>query len=163
MRPAQEKIVERDELPGIAKNLRQQAKKIVFANGCFDILHVGHVRYLDGARGEGDALVVGVNADLSVCTLKGSGRPVLDENARALLVAALRAVDYVVIFAEPNVESLLEELRPDVHAKGTDYTAESVPERAVAERLGIRVAIVGDPKNHSTSELLQTVRQAPNG
>jgi rfaE bifunctional protein nucleotidyltransferase chain/domain len=104
-----------------------------------------------------------VNADSSVCSLKGPGRPVLDENSRALLVAALRAVDYVVIFAEANVESLLEKLRPDVHAKGTDYTAETVPERAVAERLGIRIAIVGDPKNHSTRELLQTVRQAPHG
>jgi D-glycero-beta-D-manno-heptose 1-phosphate adenylyltransferase len=163
MRVAHEKIVEREELPEIAKDLRQQAKKIAFANGCFDILHVGHVRYLEGARAEGDALVVGVNADSSVCSLKGPGRPVLDENARALLVAALRAVDYVIIFPEPNVESLLQELRPDVHAKGTDYTAETVPERAVAARLGIRVAIVGDPKNHSTRELLQTVRQAPNG
>ena len=163
MRVAHEKIVEREELPEIAKDLRVGSKRIVFANGCFDILHVGHVRYLEGARAEGDVLVVGVNADSSVCSLKGPGRPVLDENARALLVAALRAVDYVVIFAEANVESLLEKLRPDVHAKGTDYTAETVPERAVAERLGIRIAIVGDPKNHSTRELLQTVRQAPHG
>jgi D-glycero-beta-D-manno-heptose 1-phosphate adenylyltransferase len=162
MLPAHEKIVEREELPEIARDLRQRSKTIVFANGCFDILHVGHVRYLEGARAEGDALVVGVNADSSVSSLKGQGRPVLDENARALLVAALRAVDYVVIFGEPNVESLLKELHPDVHAKGTDYTAETVPERAVAARLGIRVAIVGDPKNHSTRELLQTVRQAPN-
>ena len=150
-------------MPEIAKELREQARKIVFANGCFDILHVGHIRYLEGARAEGDALIVGVNADSSVCRLKGPGRPILDERARALLVAALRAVDYVVVFAEANVESLLEELRPDVHAKGTDYTPESVPERAVADRLGIRVAIVGDPKNHSTRDLLQSVRQAPNG
>jgi rfaE bifunctional protein nucleotidyltransferase chain/domain len=135
----------------------------VFANGCFDILHVGHVRYLEGARAQGDALVVGVNADSSVGSLKGPGRPVLDENARALLVAALRVVDYVLIFPEPNVESLLAELRPDVHAKGTDYTQQTVPERAVAERLGIRVAIVGDPKKHSTRELLATVRQAVDG
>src|SRR5215831_13923808 len=116
-----------------------------------------------GARSEGDALIVGVNADSSVCRLKGPGRPILDEGARALLVAALRAVDYVVIFPEPNVEALLEELRPDVHAKGTDYSAESVPERATADRLGIRVAIVGAPKNHSTRELLRSVRQAPHG
>ncbi|HET8965857.1 MAG TPA: adenylyltransferase/cytidyltransferase family protein [Candidatus Acidoferrum sp.] len=163
MRPAHEKIIEREELPEIAKDLREREKKIVFANGCFDILHVGHVRYLEGARAEGDALIVGVNADSSVGRLKGPGRPVLDENARAVLVAALRVVDYVVIFPDTNVESLLAELRPDVHAKGTDYTEQTVPERAVAERLGIRVAIVGDPKNHSTRELLETVRRALDG
>lgn len=163
MRPAHEKVVERRRLREVARELRAQSKKIVFANGCFDILHVGHIRYLEGARDEGDALIVGVNADSSVCGLKGPGRPILDQRARALLVAALRVVDYVVIFAEPNVESLLDEIRPDVHAKGTDYTAESVPERAAADRLGIRVAIVGDPKNHSTRELLQTVRRTPNG
>jgi len=160
---AHRKIVERSRLPELRKSLRAQGKKIVFANGCFDILHVGHVRYLEGARAEGDALIVGVNADSSVCRLKGPGRPILDEGARALLVAALRAVDHVVVFSEPNVESLLEELRPDVHAKGTDYSAESVPERATADRLGIRVAIVGDPKDHSTRELLRSVRQAPHG
>lgn len=163
MRPAQEKIVARKDLRRIAGELRAGSKKIVFANGCFDILHVGHIRYLEGARAEGDVLIVGVNGDASVCGLKGPGRPILDERARALLVAALRAVDYVVIFDEPNVEALLTELRPDVHAKGTDYTAETVPERAVAEQLGIRVAIVGDPKEHSTRELLQTVRKAPHG
>jgi len=102
-----------------------------------------------------------VNADSSVCNLKGPGRPILDENARARLVAALRCVDYVVLFAEPNVEALLEELRPEVHAKGTDYTVETVPERAVAARLGIRVAIVGDSKDHSTRELFESVRKAP--
>jgi len=163
MQPAHQKIVERSQLPELATNLRAQTRKVVFANGCFDILHVGHVRYLEGARSEGDALIVAVNADSSVCRLKGPGRPILDEGARALLVAALRVVDYVVIFPEPNVEALLEELRPDVHAKGTDYSAESVPERATADRLGIRVAIVGDPKNHSTRELLRSVRQAPHG
>jgi rfaE bifunctional protein nucleotidyltransferase chain/domain len=163
MRRAQEKIVARDALPKIANELRVGSKKIVFANGCFDILHVGHIRYLDGARAQGDTLVVGVNADSSVRGLKGAGRPILDQQARALLVAGLRSVDYVVIFAETNVEGLLEELRPDVHAKGTDYTAATVPERATADRLGIRVAIVGDPKDHSTRELLQAVRKAPHG
>ena len=121
---------------------------------------MGHARYLEGARREGDILVVGVNDDSSVRRLKGPGRPVLDENARALLVAALRSVDYVVLFSEPTVEPLLEELRPDVHAKGTDYTAETVPERATAVRLGIRVAIVGDPKDHSTRTLFDTIRKA---
>jgi rfaE bifunctional protein nucleotidyltransferase chain/domain len=106
---------------------------------------------------------VGVNGDSSVCTLKGPGRPILDEQARAQLVASLRAVDYVVVFKEQSVESLLESFRPDVHAKGTDYTAETVPERAIAARLGIRVAIVGDPKEHSTRELLESIRKAPHG
>jgi len=163
MRSAADKIVDREALAEITKNLRAKGRQIVFANGCFDILHVGHIRYLEGARAEGDVLVVAVNGDASVCVLKGPGRPILDEHARALLVAALRAVDYVVIFKEPNVESLLGELRPHVHAKGTDYSAETVPERGAAQRLGIRVAIVGDPKDHSTRELLQTVRKAPHG
>jgi D-glycero-beta-D-manno-heptose 1-phosphate adenylyltransferase len=161
MREAASKIVERDVLRERVAEHRHQGQHIVFANGCFDILHVGHIRYLEGARREGDVLVVGVNADSSVCNLKGLGRPVLDENARAQLVAALRCVDYVVLFVEPNVETLLEELRPDVHAKGTDYTLETVPERGVASRLGIRVAIVGDLKDHSTRELLDSIRKAP--
>jgi rfaE bifunctional protein nucleotidyltransferase chain/domain len=161
MRATEAKLISRVEASQIAGDLRAQGKQIVFANGCFDILHVGHARYLAGARAEGDALIVGVNADSCVQGLKGPGRPVLNERARALLVAALRTVDYVVIFSEPNVEALLAELRPDVHAKGTDYTAETVPEKSTADRLGIRVAIVGDPKKHSTRELLQTVRRAP--
>ncbi|HSC46108.1 MAG TPA: adenylyltransferase/cytidyltransferase family protein [Candidatus Acidoferrum sp.] len=163
MRSASGKILDRQSLAEVTSKLRADGRKIVFANGCFDILHVGHIRYLAGARAQGDLLIVGVNGDAGVCALKGPGRPVLDERARALLVAALRVVDYVVIFDEPNVESLLSELRPHVHAKGTDYTPENVPERAVAEKLGIRVAIVGDPKDHSTRELLQSVRKAPHG
>ena len=127
MRNAASKIVTREWLRAKLAEHRKRGQRIVFANGCFDTLHVGHVRYLEGARREGDILVVGVNADSSVCALKGPGRPILDETARALLVAALRAVDYVVLFSEPSVESLLEDLRPDVHAKGTDYTAETVP------------------------------------
>src|SRR5580700_9570800 len=141
MRQAESKIVTRELLRGKLAEHRRLGERIVFANGCFDTLHVGHVRYLEGARSEGDLLVVGVNADSSVCALKGPGRPILDENARTQLVAALKSVDYVVLFAEPNVEVLLETLRPDVHAKGTDYTADTVPEGAVAARLGIRVAI----------------------
>jgi rfaE bifunctional protein nucleotidyltransferase chain/domain len=162
MRSAASKIVARDVMRLKLAEHKRFGRHIVFANGCFDTLHVGHVRYLEGARREGDLLVVGVNADASVCQLKGPGRPILDENARTQLVAALRCVDYVVLFAEPNVESLLEELRPDVHAKGTDYTADTVPERAIAARLGIRVAIVGDPKDHSTRKLLDSIRKAPN-
>lgn len=161
MREAASKIVSRDLLRQKVAEYKRRGQRIVFANGCFDTLHVGHIRYLEGARREGDVLVVGVNADSSVCGLKGPGRPILVENARAQLVAALRSVDYVLLFAEPNVETLLEDLRPYVHAKGTDYTAESVPERAVAARLGIRVAIVGDPKDHSTRQLLESIRKAP--
>src|SRR6202140_4474494 len=161
MREASSKIVARDFLREKLAEHKRRGQRIVFANGCFDTLHVGHIRYLEGARREGDVLVVGVNADSSVRNLKGPGRPILDENARAQLVAALRAVDYVVIFGEPNVESLLEELKPSVHAKGTDYTAENVPERATADRLGIRVAIVGDPKDHYTRALLESIRKAP--
>jgi rfaE bifunctional protein nucleotidyltransferase chain/domain len=161
MREAASKIVARELLRQKLVEHKRCGQRIVFANGCFDTLHVGHIRFLEGARREGDVLVVGVNADSSVCGLKGPGRPILDENARAQLVAALRSVDYVLLFVEPNVETLLEDLRPDVHAKGTDYTTESVPERAVAARLGIRVAIVGDPKDHSTRELLESIRKAP--
>jgi len=163
MRRAESKIVSRNQLRAILADSKLRGQRIVLANGCFDTLHVGHIRYLEGARREGDILVVGVNADSSVCALKGPGRPILDEQARAQLVAALRAVDYVVLLDEPNVEALLETLRPDVHAKGTDYTAETVPESATAARLGIRVAIVGDPKDHSTRELLASIRKAPHG
>ena len=160
MREARSKIVPREALQGRLTEHKRRGEKIVFANGCFDMLHVGHARYLESARREGDLLIVDVNDDASVRKLKGPGRPVLDENARALLVAALRSVDYVVLFSEPTVEALLEELRPDVHAKGTDYSLETVPERATAARLAIRVAIVGDPKDHSTATLFDSVRKA---
>jgi D-glycero-beta-D-manno-heptose 1-phosphate adenylyltransferase len=161
MRTAESKIVPRDDLRERLERHRRRGQRIVLANGCFDALHVGHIRYLEGARAEGDLLVVAVNADSGVRDLKGAGRPILPESARAGLVAALRCVDYVVLFPEANVEALLEQLRPDVHAKGTDYAADTVPERATAARLGIRVAIVGDPKKHSTRELLESVRRAP--
>jgi len=151
---AREKILSREAARRRLEEDRQQGKRVVLANGCFDLLHVGHVRYLEGARREGDILVVGVNSDASARRLKGPGRPILSESARAELVAALATVDAVVIFDEPDVAALLRELRPDVHAKGTDYTAETVPEREIAAQLGIRVAIVGDPKRHSTRELL---------
>ncbi|MBV9885606.1 MAG: adenylyltransferase/cytidyltransferase family protein [Acidobacteria bacterium] len=161
MRATASKILSRDELKSAIAERKRSGKRVVFANGCFDTLHVGHVRYLEGARSEGDVLVVAVNDDASVRELKGPGRPILSENARAELVAALRAVDYVVLFHEPNVEPLLDLLRPDVHAKGTDYSKDTVPERELAARLGIRVAIVGDPKDHSTRGFIETVRKAP--
>ena len=163
MRSAQAKIHSREVVRAAVAKLHREGKRVVLANGCFDTLHVGHTRYLSGAKREGDVLVVAVNADSSVHGLKGPGRPILEEQARAQLVASLRDVDLVVLFAEPNVESLLEELRPDVHAKGTDYTTETVPERAASQRLGIRVTIVGDPKDHSTRAFLDAVRKGPHG
>lgn len=158
-----EKILSREGLHGVLEEHRHDGRKIVFANGVFDLLHVGHVRYLQAARAEGDLLVVGINSDASTRALKGKGRPILTERARATLVAALAAVDYVVIFGEPDVKALLREFQPDVHAKGTDYTAETVPERELAELLGIRVAIVGDPKDHSTRDLLARLRRPSDG
>src|SRR5580658_5556156 len=150
----QEKILSREELKRRLDAHRKSGKRIVLTNGCFDILHVGHTRYLSAAKAEGDILVVAINSDSGVRLLKGAGRPVLPERERAELVSALADLDFVLIFDEPNVEPLLLALHPDVHAKGTDYTPENVPEREVAKKLGIRVAIVGDPKHHSTKDLL---------
>jgi D-glycero-beta-D-manno-heptose 1-phosphate adenylyltransferase len=146
-------------LHGILDEHRHSGRKIVFANGVFDLLHVGHTRYLEAAKAEGDLLVVGINSDASTRKLKGEGRPILTERARGALVAALRSVDYVVIFDELDVNPLLRELQPDVHAKGTDYTPNTVPEREMAALLGIRIAIVGDQKDHSTRGLLARLRQ----
>jgi len=137
---------------------RRDGLTVAFANGGFDLLHVGHVRYLEAARREADRLIVAVNDDRSIQGLKGSNRPVLPEADRAELVAALRAVDYVVIFPEPTVTPLLELLRPEVHCKGTDYTVETVPERDTVRAYGGRIAIVGDPKDHSTTDLLTRLR-----
>ena len=159
MREAASKIIARAALGESLQKHQRRGQRIVFANGCFDTLHVGHIRYLEGARREGDVLVVGVNADSGVCALKGPGRPILDENARAQLVAALRCVDYVVLFGEANVEALLEDLRPDVHAKGTDYTAATVPERNEVLAYGGRVEIVGDPKSHSSTDIIESCRE----
>lgn len=133
---------------------RAAGRTIAFANGGFDLLHVGHVRYLEAAKREADVLVVAINSDTSVRASKGEGRPVLDESARAELVAALRCVDYVTIFSDATVDRLLTLLRPDVHCKGTDYTIETVPERENVRAYGGRIAIVGDPKDHSTTALL---------
>ena len=147
-------VLTRDELVKQVAAARAAGARIVFANGCFDVLHVGHVRYLAGARALGDVLVVGVNSDEQVALQKGAGRPVLSENERAELVAALESVTFVTIFEEPTVEQLLLLLKPDVHAKGTDYTVDTVPERDVVRSYGGQVAIVGDPKDHSTSEII---------
>ena len=157
------KILSRDGLHDLLEEHRRAGRKIVFANGIFDLLHVGHVRYLKAACDEGDILIVGINSDASTRKLKGEGRPILTERARATLVAALSVVDHVIIFDELDVNSLLREFHPDVHAKGTDYTAETVPERELAALLGIRVAIVGDPKQHSTRDLLARLRQRSDG
>ena len=137
---------------------RASGLSIAFANGAFDLLHVGHIRYLDGAKREADRLIVAVNSDKSVRELKGPSRPILREADRAELVAALRAVDYVVIFDEPTVTPLLELLKPDVHCKGTDYTVDTVPERDTVRAYGGRIAIVGDPKEHSTTDLLSRLK-----
>ena len=150
-------VVSREELIGIVERERREGRTIAFANGCFDLLHVGHVRYLQGAAQEADRLIVAVNDD-AVARGKGPGRPILPAADRAELVAALRGVDYVVIFPEPTVTPLLQLLRPDVHCKGTDYTADTVPERDTVRAYGGRVAIVGDPKDHSTRDLLARLR-----
>jgi rfaE bifunctional protein nucleotidyltransferase chain/domain len=133
-------------------------RTIVFGNGCFDLIHVGHIRYLEGAKALGDVLAVAVNSDASVRALKGAGRPLQPEDERAEIVASFACVDYVVLFDAPNVEALLMSLRPDIHAKGTDYTAESVPEREIVRSYGGRVAIVGDPKDHSSRDLIGIIR-----
>ncbi|MGH9255888.1 MAG: adenylyltransferase/cytidyltransferase family protein [Vicinamibacterales bacterium] len=138
---------------------RAAGRTIAFANGCFDLLHVGHIRYVDAAAKEADRLVVAVNDDASVQRLKGAGRPILPAADRAELVAALRPVDYVIIFPEPTVGPLLDAIRPDVHCKGTDYTLDTVPERDIVKAYGGRIAIVGDPKDHSTRDLLARVRE----
>lgn len=147
-------ILDRDTLVHEVARLKGEGKTVVFANGCFDVLHVGHLRYLEGARAEGDVLLVALNADDSVRQLKGEGRPVQPELERAELLAGFRCVDYVTVFPELDVKPLLAALQPDVHAKGTDYTPETVPEAEIVRAFGGRVAIVGDPKDHSTTELL---------
>jgi D-glycero-beta-D-manno-heptose 1-phosphate adenylyltransferase len=152
-------IVNERELIAAVERDRAAEKTIAFANGCFDLLHVGHVRYLQGSAAEADRLVVAINDDRSVEALKGPGRPILTAADRAELVASLRGVDYVVIFGDANVERLLLLIKPDVHCKGTDYTVDTVPERAVVRSYGGRTAIVGDPKHHATRELLARIAE----
>ena len=151
-------VITEGELVERVEGDRAAGRTIALANGCFDLLHVGHVRYLRAAADEADRLIVAVNDDRSVATLKGPGQPVLPAADRAEIVAALRGVDYVVIFGDPTVERLLLLLRPDVHCKGTDYTVDTVPERDVVRRYGGRTAIVGDKKTHATRDLLTRIR-----
>ncbi len=153
-----ERIVDRGTLIDRVRDARDRGLTVVLANGCFDVLHAGHVRYLEAAKSIGDILVVGINSDAQVATLKGAGRPLLPESERAEIVAALAAVDLVTIFNEPTVEELLLAIKPDIHAKGTDYTEDTVPERDVVRSFGGRTAIVGDPKDHSTSDMIRRVK-----
>ena len=147
-------ILDRNRLIARLAIERRRNKKIVLANGCFDFFHVGHIRYLAGAKDLADCLVVGINSDEQVRKLKGDNRPFMPEKERAEIVAALRFVDFVTIFGEPTVEELIRVVRPDFHAKGTDYTIDSVPEREIVRALGGKTAIVGDPKNHSSTEMI---------
>jgi rfaE bifunctional protein nucleotidyltransferase chain/domain len=152
----QSKILTRDELHERVQEWRRSGERVTLANGNFDLLHVGHVRYLRGAKALGGKLVVAINSDASVRALKGEGRPVMPEQERAEIVAALADVDAVVIFPEFDVRAIIREIRPDIQAKGTDYTADSVPERDTVAEYGGRVEIVGDPKDHSTSDIIRT-------
>jgi len=151
------KVLALDMLERALQTDRAQGRSIVFGNGCFDLIHVGHIRYLEGARALGDRLVVGLNSDASVRALKGAGRPLQPQDERSEIVASLGCVDYVVVFEEPTAERLLLALKPDVHAKGTDYTIADVPERATVQSYGGRIAIVGDPKDHSSRDLIAAV------
>lgn len=155
------KIISRHEVRALGEDLRREGRAIIFANGCFDLLHAGHIRYLRGAKELGGALVVGVNSDRAVRELKGKGRPVLPEQARAELVAALKFTDYVVIFDDITAEGVLKDLRPDIQCKGTDYAEATVPEKHVMENLGGTVRIVGDPKAHSTRDLIAAIKNHP--
>jgi rfaE bifunctional protein nucleotidyltransferase chain/domain len=153
-------VVTDSELQTLVAADRHAGRTIAFANGCFDVLHVGHVRYLQGAAEQGDRLIVAINDDASEAALKGPGRPIMDAAARAELVAAIRGVDYVVLFGERSVERLLNLIKPDVHCKGTDYTVDTVPERETVKAYGGRIAIVGDPKDHSTKDMLDQLRSS---
>ncbi|HEY7352203.1 MAG TPA: adenylyltransferase/cytidyltransferase family protein [Terriglobales bacterium] len=153
------KILNREELKRRVQSWRAEGETITLANGCFDLLHVGHIRYLHAAKQLGGKLIVGINSDESVRALKGVGRPLMPAEERAEILAALSDVDAVVVFSEPDVRTLVREIRPDVHAKGTDYTAQSVPERDTVIECGGRVEIVGDPKDHSVTEIVARLEQ----
>ncbi len=155
------KIVSREELRRRVEQWRENGDKVILTNGCFDLLHVGHIRYLHAAKELGGKVVVALNSDASVRELKGEGRPLMNEQERAEILAALSDVDAIVVFPEPDVRAIIREIHPDVQAKGTDYTADSVPERDEVTAYGGCIAIVGDPKNHSTTEFLGQMRGEP--
>jgi D-glycero-beta-D-manno-heptose 1-phosphate adenylyltransferase len=155
------RILDRDRLIERVVLARKEGARIVFANGCFDVLHVGHVRYLAAAKALGDLLIVGINSDEQTRRLKGEGRPLLPEDQRAEIISSLEVVDFVTVFDEPTVAELLLALKPDIHAKGTDYTEDSVPERHVVRSFGGQVAIVGDTKDHSSSEMIEKLAVNP--
>lgn len=150
-------VIDRERLVELVAKRRAEGQRIILANGCFDLFHVGHIRYLEGAKALGGFVVVGINSDAQVRHLKGSSRPFMPQEERAEILSAVRSVDAVTIFDEPTVEALIEAIRPDIHAKGTDYTVETVPEREIVKRYGGRVAIVGDPKDHSSSDMLTSI------
>ncbi len=152
-----QKIKKREQLKKIIERLKKSGKKIVFANGCFDLIHVGHIRFLKSAKKKGDILVVGINSDSSTRKLKGKGRPIINEKQRAEILASFEFVDYVTIFNEITVEKTLKILKPHYHAKGTDYTKDTVPEREVSLKYGIKIAIVGDKKRHSTKDIIKEI------
>ena len=156
-----DKVLDRDGLLAAVGPGRRGRRTVALANGLFDLLHVGHLRYLEGAAQEADLLVVAVNSDSSARELRGPSRPIVPDRERAEVVSGLACVDYVTIFEETTVEPLLKALRPDVHCKGTDYTSDDVPEAALARELGIRIAIVGDPKDHNTTDLIRQIRSLP--
>ncbi len=153
------KVKALEEITAIVSQHQKAGRKVVFANGCFDLLHVGHIRYLEAARALGDVLVLGLNGDESVRLLKGSGRPLMRQEERAEVLSALECVDYLVLFDDLTAHGILEKLEPDIHAKGTDYTRETVPEKDTVLSYGGSIAIVGDPKDHSTKELLRQIAQ----
>ncbi len=153
------KVKALQEITAIVTKHQRAGKKVVFANGCFDLLHVGHVRYLEAARALGDVLVLGLNGDESVRILKGAGRPLMKQEERAEVLSALECVDYLVLFDEVTAHGILEKLQPDIHAKGTDYTRETVPEKDTVLSYGGSIAIVGDPKDHSTQDFLRRIAQ----
>lgn len=157
MTDPESKIKSLDELKDVVRLLKKAGNTVVFANGCFDLIHVGHIRYLRSARAMGDALIVGINGDAGVESLKGKGRPLQSGHDREEMIASMECVDYVILFDDLTVDGILDEIHPDIHAKGTDYSEESVPERNTVRSYGGKVAIAGDPKDHSTRDLIQTI------